>query len=112
MADLLDRRHLQVLLIAVALAGCGGDDSPRAAPPPPRTTSATAVPPVKGLKPAPRTPLLERAVQRTGVPSGAVVVGPTGTPRPVGLLGGDRAWSTIKVPLLVAYLDLKGGEAN
>jgi hypothetical protein len=41
-----------------------------------------------------------------------VVLTTGATPRPVGSLVADRAWSTIKVPLLVAYLDLRGGAAK
>jgi beta-lactamase class A len=110
-AHLAHRRHLPVLLaVAAALGACGGDAEPAAAPPATtptaRTTSTTPA------RPAPRPAELERAIERTGVRAGAVVLSADGEPRPVGSLRADRAWSTIKVPLLVAYLDLRGGPAK
>jgi beta-lactamase class A len=112
MADLAHRRHLPVLLAVAAaalLSGCGGDDEPAAAPtPPPTTATTTATAP----RPAPRPDPLARAVDKVGGPAGAVMIDMTSKPRPVGSLRADRAWSTIKVPLLVAYLDLRGGAAK
>jgi len=111
MADLAHRRHLPVLLaVAAAAVGCGGDGEPSGATRPDGTTTTTAL--VGPARPAPGSPVLERAIERTGVPAGAVVLDMAGKPRVVGPLRADRAWSTIKVPLLVAYLDLRGGAAK
>lgn len=62
----------------------------------------------------PRTPSpVARAIEKAGVPAGAVVLPVAGgAPRASGPLRADRAWSTIKVPLLIAYLDSRGGAAR
>jgi beta-lactamase class A len=79
------------------------------APPAPPVKTATERP---APTPSPEPSAVERAIAEAGVPAGAVVLAPGAAPRPVGSLRAVRAWSTIKVPLLVAYLDLRGGAAK
>lgn len=121
MEDLVDRRHLRGLLIGAvaAVAGCGGaTDRPSAAPAITPTTATTDHPqrtaPGMGRpgsqKWSPSPDLLAgiaRAAGDSTGPAGVVVlsVRARGTAS-AGPLRVERAWSTIKVPLLVAYLDL------
>jgi beta-lactamase class A len=93
---------------ALAIPGCGGDSDsssttrPASGPSPrtPRTAPAAAwrAPPAWAAR-------VRRAAARSGLPAGAAIASSRGGPVTVaGSLRSDAAWSTIKVPLLVAYL--------
>ena len=91
---------------ALAVPGCGGNSSstasPRAEPAPTPTRRPAAASWRAGPQWAAR---VRRAAARSGLPAGAAIASVRGGPiTAAGSLRSDAAWSTIKVPLLVAYL--------
>jgi beta-lactamase class A len=91
---------------ALAIPGCGDDSSSTAPPRSEPSPGPARRPAATTWRAGPKwSAAVRRAAARSGLPAGAAIGAARGGPITVaGSLRSEAAWSTIKVPLLVAYL--------